>query len=131
MILFDIDENCRDVYGVDSKVIYIICLLGFFRFEWVYFLHDDVIICLKKEWWQRQTVRVMVTTTFYLLSIGFSWWYGILWTWISSVLFHSSLVVINYTHFFIIAYKLHWDCVIERELSQSIYFRYLYLHVHI
>ncbi len=49
MILFDIDESFRDVYRVGSKVRYMMCLLGFFRFEWVYLLHDCVIICLKKE----------------------------------------------------------------------------------
>jgi hypothetical protein len=36
MLLFDIDANCRDVYSVGSKVRYMMCLLGFFRFEWVY-----------------------------------------------------------------------------------------------
>ncbi len=49
MILFDIDESFRDVYRVGSKVRYIICLIGFFRFEWVYLFHDGVIICLKKN----------------------------------------------------------------------------------
>ncbi len=49
MVLFDIDANCRDVYRVGSKVRYMICLVGFFRFELVYILHDCIIICLKKE----------------------------------------------------------------------------------
>jgi hypothetical protein len=44
-----------------------------------------------------------------------------------SVLFRSSLVVISYTHFFIITYKLHWVCVIERGLLSSIYFRHFYI----
>jgi hypothetical protein len=83
MVLFGIDESCRDVYCVGSKVRYVICLVSFFRFEWVYIFHDCVIICLKKEWCQRQTVRVMVTTTFYLQLVAFSLWNGILWTWIS------------------------------------------------
>ncbi len=104
MILFDIDESCRDVCRVDSKVRYMISLVGFFRFEGVYVSHDCIVICLKKERCQRQTVRAMVTATFYLL------------LWLDfhgmdvnkqSVLFRSSLVVISYIHFFIIAYKLH------------------------
>jgi hypothetical protein len=41
---------------------YMICLVGFFHFEWVYIFHDSMIICLKKERCQRQTVRVMVST---------------------------------------------------------------------
>ncbi len=49
MLLFDIDANCRDVYSVGSKVRYMMCLLGFFRFEWVYRFHDCVIIYLKKD----------------------------------------------------------------------------------
>jgi hypothetical protein len=48
-----------------------------------------------------------------------------------SVFLRSSLIVISYTHFFIIAYKLHRVCVIERGLSSSIYFRHLYIYVHI
>ncbi len=49
MILFDIDESCRDVYRIGSKVRYMIYLVGFFSFEWVYLFHDVVVICLKKE----------------------------------------------------------------------------------
>ncbi len=48
VVLFDIDASCRDVYCVGWRARYIICLLGFFRFEWVYLFHDCVIICLKK-----------------------------------------------------------------------------------
>ncbi len=49
MILFDIDESCGNVYRVGWRARYIICVLGFFRFEWVYLFHDYVNICLKKR----------------------------------------------------------------------------------
>jgi hypothetical protein len=58
------------VYLVGSKVRYMMCLLGFFRFEWVFIFSWLCNYFFEKrntnEWCQRQTLTVMVTPTFYL-----------------------------------------------------------------
>jgi hypothetical protein len=47
-----------------------------------------------------------------------------------NIFFSTSLVLISYTHFFIIAYKLHSVWLIERRLSSSIHFRHLYIYIY-
>ncbi len=85
-----------------------------------------------KEWYEWQEVRVMRTTMFYLF-VG--WILVMIWYIMDgnkqSVLFRSLLVVISDAHLFIIAYKLHWVCVIERGFLPSIYFRHLYIYMSI
>ncbi len=73
-------------------------------------------------------VRVMRTTTFYLF-VG--WILVMIWYIMEvnkqSVFISLSLVLIIYTHFFIIAYNFHSVCTVERGLSSLIDSRHLYI----
>jgi hypothetical protein len=131
MILFDIDESCRDVYRVGWRARYIMST-WFFPFR----------VGLSFSWLHNYLFekRMMLTTNGkshannYILPVV-GWIFVMIWYIMDvnkqSVLFRSSWVVISYTHFFIIAYKLHWVCVKERGLSSSIYYTHICIYMSI